>query len=136
MPTNKNIMDLSNYRLNKADENIEAAKVLLGSKHFSESINRSYYAIFHSLRALLAYDEFDSKKHSGIISYFNQHYVKVNKFSKEFSVILNQAFMIRNKSDYDDYYIASKQEAIDQIKKAEMFVNEIKRYISNEISPP
>lgn len=106
MPINENIMDLLNYRLNKADENIEAAKILLESNHFSESINKSYYAIFHNLRALLAYDEFDSKKHSGIISYFNEHYVKSNKFNKEFSVILSRAFMIRNKSDYDDYYIA------------------------------
>jgi len=133
MQISKYIIDLSNYRLNKADENIEAAKVLLGAKHYSESINRSYYAIFHSLRALLAYDEFDSKKHSGIISYFNKYYVKENKFNKKFSIILNQAFMVRNKCDYDDFYIASRQEAENQIKKAEIFMNEIKDYISTTI---
>ncbi|WIV13448.1 HEPN domain-containing protein [Proteiniborus sp. MB09-C3] len=129
MPIDSYIIGLSNYRLNKADENIEAAKVLFESKYYSESLNRSYYAIFHSLRALLAYNEFDSKKHSGIISYFNQYYVKNNKFSKDFSVILNEAFMIRNRSDYDDFYIASREEAKEQIEKAKTFINGIKTYI-------
>lgn len=126
------IIELSNYRINKAIENIEAAKVLLQSRLYSESLNRSYYAIFHGLRALLAYDQFDSKKHSGIIAYFNQHYVKENKFSKEFSIILNEAFIIRNKSDYDDFYISSREEAEEQIKKAETFIKGIKNYISSE----
>ena len=133
MAVDNHIIELSNYRLNKAKENIKAAKILLESKHYSESLNRSYYAIFHSLRGLLAYDEFDSKKHSGIISYFNRAYVKNGDFSKDFSVILNEAFMIRNKSDYDDFYIASKKEAEEQIKKAEIFINGIENYISTKI---
>ncbi|NLB78060.1 MAG: HEPN domain-containing protein [Clostridiaceae bacterium] len=132
MQFDKHIKDLSNYRLNRANENLEAAKILLGSGYYSESINRSYYAIFHCVRALLAFDEFDSTKHSGIISYFNKCYVKTNKVTKKLSVILNQAFMIRNKSDYDDFYIASKQEAQEQNAKAELFMNEIKRYIVAE----
>ena len=71
MQANEKIVSLSNYRFKKAEDNLEAAKILFESSHFAESINRSYYAIFHSLRALLAFNEFDSKKHSGIISFFN-----------------------------------------------------------------
>ncbi|MCH7723775.1 MAG: hypothetical protein IIA49_06765 [Bacteroidetes bacterium] len=33
--------------------------------------------MFHSVRALLAFDKFDSKRHSGIISYFINKYVGV-----------------------------------------------------------
>ncbi|MDQ3019979.1 MAG: hypothetical protein M3R36_05330 [Bacteroidota bacterium] len=32
--------------------------------------------MFHSVRALFLFDKFDSKKHSGIISYFNKNYIK------------------------------------------------------------
>ena len=88
MPVNEYIIELSKYRINKSDENLQVANLLLESGHYSESLNRFYYAIFHSLRGLLAYDEFDSKKHSGIISYFNQYYVKLGKFEKEYSRIL------------------------------------------------
>jgi len=63
---------LSKYRLEKAEKNLAAAKLLFESKLLSESINRSYYCIFHSARGLIAYDRFDSKKHSTIIAYFNR----------------------------------------------------------------
>lgn len=134
MQHSEHIRNLSNYRLDKAEENLKAAKVLLNVNHYSDSVNRSYYAIFHSLRALLAFDEFDSKKHSGIISFFNKYYVKENKFHKKYSIILNQAFTVRNKFDYDDFYIVSKQDAEDQIINAEIFIEGMKAYISTIIS--
>ena len=62
---------LANYRLSKSKSDLNAAEILLKNKLYSQSINRSYYAIFHAVRALLAFDKFDSKKHSGIIAYFN-----------------------------------------------------------------
>ena len=55
------VVELSRYRINKSEENIEASKILVESKYYSESLNRSYYAVFHSLRGLLAYDEFAQK---------------------------------------------------------------------------
>ncbi len=44
--------------------------------------------------------------------------------------MLSQAFTIRNKSDYDDFYIVSKQEAKDQLEKANEFMIEICGYIN------
>ncbi len=49
MSTNEKIVDLSRYRINKAKENYEAANVLFESGYYSESINRSYYAIFNTV---------------------------------------------------------------------------------------
>ncbi|MCP5050760.1 MAG: HEPN domain-containing protein, partial [bacterium] len=68
----KRQLDLSAYRIEKAKSALDSAELLLNGKKFSDSINRSYYSMFHTARALLALDKFDSKKHSGIISYFNQ----------------------------------------------------------------
>lgn len=61
MGINENVTHLSNYRLRKASESLDASRLLLNAGHYSESINRSYYAIFNSLRALLAYEKFDLK---------------------------------------------------------------------------
>lgn len=65
------IADLVKYRLNKAAEDLTVSGVMLAETHFAISINRSYYAMFHATRALLASDRFDLKKHSSIIGYFN-----------------------------------------------------------------
>lgn len=120
---------LSNYRLSKAKADLNAAKVLLKNKLYSQSINRSYYSIFHAVRALLAFDKFDSKKHSGIISYFNEHYIKTDLIEKEYSVILMSAGRIRNESDYDDLFIATSEQAENQVRNAEKFLDKIKKFL-------
>jgi uncharacterized protein (UPF0332 family) len=98
------IEDLSRYRLSKAKDDLESSKLLLENNHIKQSLNRSYYAIFHATRALLAYNIFDSKKHTGIISYFNLHYIKTKKIDYVFFKILTKAELIRHDSDYDDFF--------------------------------
>ena len=52
------IADLVKYRLNKAAEDLTVSGVMLAETHVAISINRSYYAMFHATRALLASDRF------------------------------------------------------------------------------
>jgi len=124
------ISDLSKYGLQKAMEDLQTAKLLFEKDHFAQSINRSYYAVFHSVRALLAFDKFDSRKHSGIISFFDKEYIRNNKLSKQFSKILHSAEEIRINSDYDDFFIATKEDAEKHLNNATTFINEIKNYLS------
>ena len=46
--------DLASYRLNAAHERLAAAKDNIDDGHYKDSINRSYYAMFTAIRALLA----------------------------------------------------------------------------------
>lgn len=108
---NEGQKELSKYRLEKAVEMIEEAEILFNNNHYKGSNNRSYYAILHSLRAVLVLIGFDSKKHSGIIAEFQRMFVKTKLFEREYSKIIMSASEIRNASDYDDYYIASREEA-------------------------
>ena len=78
-------IDLSNHRIEKAKELLEQAELLFNDKRFDGSINRSYYAIFNAIRALLAVVKLDSRKHSGVISYFDRYFVKTGIFDKYFS---------------------------------------------------
>ena len=47
------MIDLSKYRFQSANEDLETAYLLMESGKFKASVNRSYYAIFHGLRAVL-----------------------------------------------------------------------------------
>lgn len=93
--------ELSKYRLEKAGEMLEEADVLFQSGHYKGSNNRSYYAILHAMRAVLALEGFDSKKHSGVIAEFQRTFVKTNVFEREYSKIIMSASEIRNASDYE-----------------------------------
>ena len=124
------LVDLSKYRLSTAKSDLNAAKVLYSAKEFRGAVNRSYYAIFHALRAVLAMDDFDSSKHSGIIAYFNQHYVKTEVFEKSVSKLVSAAFRLREKADYQDFYIVSVQETEGQIAAAEQLIEMIEQYLA------
>ena len=125
---------LAIYRLEKAKNCLKASKILLDGECYSDSANRSYYAIFHSLNAINALNDIGFKKHSGVISNFNQNYIKTQIIEIEYGKIANAAFDVRKDNDYSDFYVASKQEVIEQHENAVRFVDRIERYITDEIT--
>ncbi|MCK5057308.1 MAG: HEPN domain-containing protein [Candidatus Aminicenantes bacterium] len=127
----KRQLDLSRYRMEKAKTDLSTSKLNLENKKFSQSINRSYYSMFHAVRALLALEKYDSRKHSGIISQFNLRYIKPKLIEPEYFKMLTAAFQIRNDCDYDDFYIASFEDAKIQFENANKFINRIETFVDS-----
>lgn len=123
------VVDLSKYRFQRSRENLHDAWLLFDAKSYKSSVNRSYYAIFHCLRAVTALDNFDSSKHSGIIVFFNMHYVKTGIFDKYVSKILDRAYRWREKADYKDYEDVSEETAKEQIINAERIMAVLEPYL-------
>jgi uncharacterized protein (UPF0332 family) len=55
-----------------AKDRLHSSQILLEERSFKDSIGRSYYAMFTSVRALLAMDRQDFSKHVRVISYFQK----------------------------------------------------------------
>ncbi|MBL7095166.1 HEPN domain-containing protein [candidate division KSB1 bacterium] len=55
---------MSEYRMKKAKDDLETSEIMFSNNKFSQSVNRSYYAMFHAVRSLLALSKFDSQKHT------------------------------------------------------------------------
>ena len=110
--------DLSNYRLEKAGECLKEAKTLLEAEQYSGAANRSYYCIFHSMRSVLTLEDVDFKKHSAVIAYFREKYIKSGKFDDRLSDIISTLLRLRSKSDYEDFFVISKKEVSAQIENA------------------
>lgn len=124
-------IDYAKYRLSKAKEDFEAAKMLLNNDHYAQSLNRSYYSIFHAARTLAAVDKFKTKTHSGVIAYFNREYILPGKLDRKYGVIIKSAERIRIQSDYMDFYIASKEQSQTQLDNAGEFIKMIENYLEN-----
>lgn len=103
------LRELAGYRMKRAEEMLDAAYGNLKIGQYKTSLNRSYYAIFHAMRAANILKGFDSSKHFGVIAYFNKEYLKENIFDRSLSVIIKNSAFLKEKSDYDDFYIASKK---------------------------
>ena len=129
---NESKIELSKRRLEIAHERLTTAKAMLELGDYKASANRLYYAIFSAMRAVLALDGFDSKKHSGIIARFRQSYIKTGILDTEMSKIIDDLEVIREDSDYDDFYIILKEDVEIQAKRAEYFVSEVESYLQNQ----
>lgn len=126
------VRELSKYRFLTSLEALEDAKLMYDNGRYKNALNRAYYSIFHAIRAVNTLKGFDSSKHSGVIAFFNQTFVKEGVFDKELSKIIKQAYDKREKADYLDFYIASKDEAEKQLTRAREFTNEIKKYLTEQ----
>ena len=98
---------LSIRRMGQAEQCLESAKLLLEADDIKGAANRSYYGIFHAIRAVLALEGKDFAKHSGVISFFRQNYIKTGILDVSLSDIITDAFQVRTECDYNDYYIIS-----------------------------
>lgn len=124
--------DYARYRLDRALEDLQSAQKLFTDGHFRAANNRAYYAIFHAIRAALALKRVDSSKHSGVIAEFRRLFIKEGLLPVEISQMIGSAFTIRNASDYDDMFIASKSETKEQIENANYVYEQIKKYIGKQ----
>ncbi len=129
---NDNIKELSKHRFDKALSNYDIAKELYDDGHYAYALNRAYYAIFNAMRAVNALDGFDSSKHSGVIAHFNQEYVKTGKVPASSSGIIRKASMLREKSDYEDFYEPDAEDVAETILQIRTLLNDIKNYLMSK----
>ena len=122
--------DLAQYRIKRAWEMLEAAKENLKIGQYKTALNRSYYAVFHAMRAANILRGFDSSKHSGVIAFFTKEFLKTEYMDRKLSFIIKSSSLLREKSDYDDFFIASRTEAEKQVENAGLFVAEVDIFIN------
>ena len=124
---------LSLYRLEQAGESLNEAKFLLsGEKSPRSIINRAYYSMFYAILALLIYEPYSSSKHSGVLSYFNRHFIKEGIFDRDMGRWVNKAFDLRQRSDYREFFEITQDQAADLVTKAEQFISIVRAYIEKK----
>ncbi len=121
-----NIKALVEYRLEQADESLEAARILMEKMMLRPAVNRSYYAMFYAVLSLLAIEKKETSKHSGAVSLFDKEFVKRGIFAKDLSRWLHEAFDLRQISDYSAQSSISLEDAQLSFDHAKAFVEEVK----------
>lgn len=127
------LRDLVLYRLETAKSDIKSAKILLEAGEFRGANNRAYYGVYHAVSAIHALDGNAYKRHKDALANFNKKYIKEEIFPRTLGRRIAEAEEIRHASDYDDFYIATKEEAEEQIATAIELVEKIEEYIKGKI---
>jgi uncharacterized protein (UPF0332 family) len=122
-------VELSKVRFDKAVDDLNASSINLKNGQYKTSLNRAYYAVFHAMRAVHALDKFDSSKHSAIVAKFRQNYIKAGVFDNKCSEIISLLIRYREQADYDDFFIATQEDAAKQFEIAQFFIEQIRQYL-------
>lgn len=125
--------DLVLYRIETAKSDVKSAKILMEAKEYRGANNRAYYGIYHAISAIHALDERAYKRHKDALANFNKDYVKTEIFPRSLGKRIAEAEEIRHASDYDDFYIATKEEAQEQIATAEELIQRVENYVKERI---
>lgn len=121
--------DLAAYKVERAKEELDTAKLLLENDRLKAANNRAYYAIYYAITAVLCLEPIAFKKHKDTLAYFNKNYVHTGMFPGEIGRKIAKAAKIRHASDYDDFYIAGREEAEKQIETADELLVLVETYI-------
>ena len=123
--------ELVRIRMERAEELLVDAEELLQRDSYKSANNRAYYAMEKAVNALLIDKHVETRTHNGAMKMFNVEYVRIENayFTEEDYRLIVKAEQIRNISDYDDFYVASKDEAKQQVENARKLIVKIKKYL-------
>ena len=120
-------------RIRKAEDTLEASKLLASQNHWNSAANRLYYSAFYAVLALLAKMEVKTSTHSGAKSEFYRLFIKTGRLERRFGELYTDLFSKRQESDYEDFLHFMQTDIDPLIPQVEEFIETIETEI-NEVS--
>lgn len=121
--------DYQKYRIDKAFESLNDAKLLAQNQRWNACINRLYYSAFYAVIALLLSDNYEGQTHDGARTQFNLRYIKDGKIDKEFGKLYTKLFDWRQKGDYGDLFDFNEEQLAPLLQPTEELLSTIKKII-------
>ena len=128
---------LAKHRFERAETTLDEAIGELSRKNYRLTVNRAYYSVFYAMRSLLATVDKDSSKHSGVVSLFNQHFIKTGVVPEVSFKAIQSLMDLRHEGDYQDFAEITEEEAKGAIDTAKMIIDNLKKPLERflEVGP-
>lgn len=117
--------EYAQYRLQRATETLNDARLLLRAGSLASATNRLYYACFYCVSALLLTEGKSSKKHTGIRALFNRQWVHPGRVPASFGEFYHLIFEQRHQADYEDLANLDEETVRRWCERAENFVRHV-----------
>lgn len=124
-------IELIKYRLNRASETLEEAKISIENKRYLLAANRIYYSSFYAVSALAIKYEVKTSRHAQLLSWFNKNFIRNEIIERRFGKFYLDAFEMRQESDYEDFVVIDKKSIDEKFKLASEFIDKISELINS-----
>ena len=130
----ENMRDLAKVRYERAVELVQEAQELLDDGHYKSANNRAFYSAEKAVKAALAAIGKDSESHNGVVKTFNMEFIHQpsDYFDRNDMRAIQSMERIRSASDYDDFYVTSKDECEEQVIRAKELLDKVRVYLESE----
>ncbi len=118
--------------LERAREDLEAARDVLRTERPWRAATDAYYAMFHAAEALLLSLNIEMSSHSATQAAFGQHFAKTGRLDPRLHRHLLNAFDKRITADYDVTVKLRMEEVEELTAQAEEFVAAADRYLEGQ----
>ena len=108
--------------LERADDCVKDAELLLSAGRNFAAVGRGYYAMFHAATAALLLKGIKRYSHQGIISSFGREFIKTGQVEPRFHKDFTEAFDLRQESDYEPVVEITQGQANKVVERAKEFV--------------
>ena len=123
-------IEIVKYRISRAKETLDDAKILAQNKKWNSSINRLYYAAYYAVTALLLNKDINPSSHNGVKAKFSENFILTQKIPKELGKIYSQLFTWRQKGDYDDLFDFDEEKVMPYFKPVEELIRRIEMLLN------
>ncbi len=116
---------LIRYRIQRAHETEEEARMASDAKHWHLAENRIYYSMFYLVHALALQEGVTMSRHAQLVGWFNKTFVHAGTVEIDIGKIFQAAFEKRQEGDYDDFVTFSPEEVADDLKQLRRFFERV-----------
>ena len=119
------------YRLEKAYEDMKAARLCANNNLWNSAANRLYYAAFHAASALLISHGIETMTHGGVQGQLGLHFVKTGILTKNEAKLYSMLLDVRQTGDYSDSFDWQKEDILPLFDPTLAFIQKIDSLLTN-----
>jgi len=125
--------EIIQYRLERAKDSLQEAKVLAKNKHWNGCVNRLYYACYYCVTSLLVKKGISSTKHYIIKTLFNYHFIKKGKVSDELGSLYHDLYQTRMESDFKDFVNLEQDKVKPWVDQVNDFIKSMEKLLAEKV---
>ncbi|RLT43713.1 MAG: HEPN domain-containing protein [Chloroflexi bacterium] len=115
--------------MERSNEELQAARLMLDSWLVRPAISECYYAVFYAASAVLLSKGIERRRHEGVGSALGESFVRIGELPAEMTKLFHQLHEDRLSADYRMTYDPGEEVAEKRLEQASHFVQTIRDYL-------
>lgn len=119
--------------LTRANESMQAARLLVEAGLLHDAESRLYYAIYHAAIAMLLTEGIEPRSHAGTVSLLGLHFVKTGRMPADDARLFARIQKYRIESDYGRDFVLTAEALCEDLAACEGFLDRARGMVAEAL---